>query len=94
MRNVGKWFETEPQDEAGGDAGAGSDATKPREGGYKERDEFAIKRVKDTPELLRMRPLAIKTKLQAASNLFTSGYDSWWRDNPIFPKGKAGRNPK
>ena len=76
------------------DADAGSCATKPREGGYKERDEFAIKLVNDRPELLVMRPGEIKTKLQAASKLFISGYDGWWRKNPVFDKGMPGRNPK
>jgi len=76
------------------DDSVGSDATKPREGGYKERDEFAIELVKNRPELLGMRPGAIKADLQAASNLFTSGYPDWWRNNPIFPKGKSGANPK
>ena len=58
----------------------------PRAGGYKERDEFVIEQVKDRPELLDMRAGEIKTELQKISNLFTSGYSDWWRDNPIFPK--------
>jgi hypothetical protein len=66
----------------------------PRRGGYKERDDYAVKLVKIRPELLEMRSGKIKTELQKISNLFTSGYDSWWRHNPIFPKSKPGRNPK
>lgn len=68
--------------------------TKPRMGGYKERDDFAIKLVESRPGLLGMRPGKIKTELQQASNLFTSGYTDWWRNNTIFKKGTPGRNPK
>ena len=78
------------QTEAVGDAGT----TKPREGRYKPRDEFAIQQVKDRPELLEMRAGMIETELKEASNLFTSGYDSWWRKNPVFNKSEPGRNPK
>ncbi|MFI3136862.1 MAG: hypothetical protein QX197_08795 [Methylococcaceae bacterium] len=86
---------TQPQIEAVVDAGVDShEVTKPRIGGYKNRDEFVIKLVKSRPELLAMRPGQIKVALQAASNLFTSGYADWWRNNPIFEKGKPGRNPK
>ncbi|MEI6334295.1 MAG: hypothetical protein WCS87_07025 [Methylococcaceae bacterium] len=67
---------------------------KPRDGGYKLRDEFAIEQVKDKPELLEMRAGMIKVELQKASNLFTSGYDEWWRKNPVFNKSEPGRNPK
>ncbi len=73
------------------DVDTGTD-TKPREGGYKKRDIFAIKLVKVRPELLTMRAGAIKAELQKASNIFTSGIDDWWRNNPIFPKSEAGRN--
>jgi hypothetical protein len=83
----------EPQTEAMGNGGAVDDTVKPREGGYKQRDEFAIEQVKNKPELLGMRPGKIKTELQTASNLFTSGYSDWWRNNPIFAKGTPGRNP-
>ena len=84
----------EPQAEAVADAGAVGGAVKPREGGYKLRDEFAIRQVELQPKLLDKRPGDIKTNLQAASKLFASGYDAWWRKNPIFAKGAAGRNPK
>ena len=67
---------------------------KPREGGYKLRDDFAIQQVKDKPELLKMRAGMIKTELRKASNLFISGYSDWWRNNPIFPKSEPGRNSK
>ncbi|MEI6068488.1 MAG: hypothetical protein WCP96_14185 [Methylococcaceae bacterium] len=92
-----KTIGTATQTEAVGDAGTGSNAgteTKPRDGGYKLRDEFAIEQVKDWPELLEMRAGMIKVELQNASNLFTSGYDEWWRKNPVFNKSKPGRNPK
>ena len=66
----------------------------PRAGGYKERDEFVIEQVKDRPELLTMRAGEIKKELQKTSKIFIGGYDSWWRNNPVFPKSKPGRNPK
>lgn len=89
--HIKAWYEsTTPQTEAAGDAGT----TKPREGRYKPRDEFAIQQVKDRPELLEMRAGMIETELKEASNLFTSGYDSWWRKNPVFNKSEPGRNPK
>ena len=66
----------------------------PRAGGYKERDEFAIKLVKDRPELLDKRAGEIKAELLKASNIFIVGIADWWRDNPIFPKSAPGRNPK
>lgn len=79
------------------DAGTGNHAgtePKPREGGYNLRDEFAIRQVKDRPELLEMRAGMIKAELQKASNLFTSGYGDWWRKNPVFNKSEPGRNSK
>lgn len=67
---------------------------KPRDGGYFDRDVFAINLVKDRPELLAMRPGEIKKELQDASSLFFTGYGDWWRGNPIFPKGKPGAPKK
>ncbi len=64
---------------------------KPRCNGYKERDVFAIKLIEKDPNLLTMRSGQIKTILEQQSTLFISGYEGWWRDNPIFPKSKAGR---
>ena len=85
----------EQQADAVEDVGTGNHAgTEPRIGHYKERDEFAIELVKDRPDLLEMRAGMIKAELLKASNIFTSGIDDWWRDNPIFPKSEAGRNPK
>ena len=47
------------------------------------------------PELLKMRAGKIKAELEKAEpKLFASGLDNWWRDNPIFPKQKGGRDPK
>ena len=67
----------------------------PRDGGYKERDEFAIKLVLTNSELLAMRPKEIKEKLLELNNsLFISGYTDWWREQPVFSKGKPGRIPK
>lgn len=66
----------------------------PRTNGYAERDEIAISLVEKNQVTLSMRPHEIKAALQAESTLFLSGYDDWWRNNPIFPKGKPGRNPK
>jgi hypothetical protein len=84
----------EPVADVGVVSHAGTEA-KPREGHYKERDEFAIKLVKDRPELLDMRPKEIKEQLLELNNsLFTAGYADWWREQPIFPKGCAGRIPK
>jgi hypothetical protein len=71
----------------------GGDA-KPRNNGYGKRDKEAIELVKQRPEMITMRPGVIKKELQAKSTLFLSGYNDWWRENPIFPKGKGGRNPK
>jgi hypothetical protein len=71
-----------------------ADDIKPREGGYSDRDKIAIDLVKQMPELLAMRPGAIKKELQAKSNKFLTGYSDWWRGNPVFPKGEPGRNPK
>ena len=66
-----------------------------REGGYKERDEFVIELIKDRPELLVMRPKEIKEELQELNkSLFIAGYDGWWRKQPAFSKGMAGRIPK
>ena len=93
--SIKAWYEsTLPQTEAVGDAETGNHAgtePSPRNNGYYERDKNAIQQVKDRPELLKMRAGAIKEELQKASNLFTSGIEDWWRDNPIFPKSKAGR---
>lgn len=87
----------EPQTETLVDVGAGSDAEPtafiPRTGGYGDRDKEAIRLVEDNPELLEMRPAAIKKELKA-NKLFLAGYPDWWRHNPIFPKGTAGANPK
>ena len=67
----------------------------PRDGGYKERDEFAIKLVATNHELLDMRPKEIKEKLQQLNkSLFIAGYADWWREQPVFRKGMAGRIPK
>ena len=76
------------------DTGNHAGTTEPREGHYKLRDEFAIQQVKDRPELLEMRAGGVKKELKKASNLFTSGYDGWWRKNPVFNKSDPGRNPK
>jgi len=76
------------------DTGVFDHTVKPRQGGYKVRDELAIELVRDNPELLELRPGQIKARLEAASNLFLSGYTDWWRNNPIFKKGAPGRNPK
>ncbi|MBT4146713.1 MAG: hypothetical protein HOE45_07550 [Gammaproteobacteria bacterium] len=76
------------------DSGAFDGTFKPRQDGYKVRDVLAIKLVEDNPKLLQMRPGEIKPRLEAASNLFLSGYQDWWRKNPIFKKGTPGRNPK
>jgi hypothetical protein len=92
-----KVIDTGTQDETVDDACKGSYAEtepKPREGGYKLRDDFAIQQVKDKPELLKMRAGMIKIELRKASNLFISGYSDWWRSNPIFPKSEPGRNSK
>ena len=69
-------------------------AITPRTGGYATRDNFVIKLIENKPELLGMRPFEIKATLKATSNLFTSGYPDWWRNNPIFKKGKPGRLQK
>jgi hypothetical protein len=67
----------------------------PRDGGYKERDEFAIKLIAKNPELLDMRPKEIKAKLlELNPKIFTNGINDWWRKQRIFPKGKPGRVPK
>ena len=63
----------------------------PRNNGYYERDKNAIQQVKDRPELLKMRAGEIKKELQKTSKIFIGGYDGWWRNNPVFPKSKAGR---
>ena len=70
-------------------------AITPRTGGYAKRDNFVIKLIENRPELLAMRAGVVKTELlKAAPALFVSGYDNWWRNNPIFPKSWPGRNPK
>ena len=88
----------EPQTKPVGDAGAGSQVTesliKARQGGYFERDEAAIKLVKDNPGLLSMRPASVKRELQRKNPAFTQGYNTWWRGQEIFPKGKPGTNKK
>jgi hypothetical protein len=66
----------------------------PRSGGYAARDNFVIKLIENRPELLGMRPFEIKAILKATSNLFTSGYPDWWRNNTIFKKGKPGQPKK
>lgn len=67
----------------------------PREGGYKKRDIFAISLVSKQPNLLNMRKKQIKIfLLNQNSKLFTAGFNDWWREQPIFPKGKPGRIPK
>ena len=63
---------------------------KPRKGGYGDRDEVAIKIVEGRPEILEWRKKDIKKELQKHS-IFISGFESWWRKNPIFPKGKPGK---
>jgi len=89
-----KTIGTTTQTEAIGTGNHAGTEPKPREGGYNLRDDFAIQQVKDRPELLEMRAGGIKKELKKASNLFTSGYADWWRNNPIFNKSKPGRNPK
>ena len=97
---LANWFEGEQLPEAVEDVGlvsnAGTAATaiQPRKGGYTERNELAIKFVKENPELLTMRKAHIKTFLETKNSLFVQGFPDWWRQNTIFPKGKAGRIPK
>ncbi len=67
---------------------------KPRDGGYHQRDIIAHTMVRNDPRLLKMRAGGIKKELQKKSNVFTSGYNDWWRKQTIFPKSKPGRNPK
>jgi hypothetical protein len=79
-------------DETLEDAGADNPALTPREGGYWERDNFAIKLVNERRELLKMRRGEIKAELQKASDLFKDGrFTDWWNSQKIFPKGKGGR---
>jgi hypothetical protein len=96
---VSGWYEEECAKLFGFGLGQEDDETKstlkPRKGHYKERDEFAIKLVLTNSELLAMRPKEIKEKLQQLNkSLFIAGYADWWREQPVFPKGMAGRIPK
>lgn len=89
LQSVNQW---PLKDSSLGNWWSDDDPIKPRNGGYFKRDEIAIALVKQRPELLAMRPGEIKIELQKdESGLFISGYPDWWRNNPVFPKGKPGR---
>ena len=87
------WDDDEQEAETLVDAGADNTALESREGGYWERDNFAIELIKKRPELLKLRRGGIKAELQKASDFFKNGrFNDWWRKQKIFPKGKGGRN--
>ncbi|MDO9422862.1 MAG: hypothetical protein Q7T40_01550 [Methylobacter sp.] len=86
--------QAEPLADAGAVCDVEPERFTPRTGGYRERDIVAIVLVEESPVLLEMRPGGIKKALQDANNIFLAGYADWWRNNPIFPKGTAGTNPK